>query len=228
MANNKDSVELSEYCFNVCEVLKTVIHGKDPDDLSEPVRTGLEDLGRYVDLVLVPSTSPQTTPGLYGKSSGPSGGGQACHSLNIIRARLRGASWRSERCSVLSTYRAHSSMNIPPWVNVPLLWRPLIPTPTKPPQPLDPKVRLSPTFTILYGIPIPPDPSSFNPNTSACGRLIRREFAPHELSSLIEVILTSKDASEMIRCLSADDVQTFVDVIDEVCSTFAHIVSTQY
>ena len=37
MIKNKDSVELSEYCFNMCEVLKTVIYGKNVDDLSEPV-----------------------------------------------------------------------------------------------------------------------------------------------------------------------------------------------
>jgi len=67
MIKNKDSVELSEYCFNMCEVSKTVIHGKNADDLSEPMRTALEDLGRCVDLALVLSTSLQATPELYRK-----------------------------------------------------------------------------------------------------------------------------------------------------------------
>ena len=61
MIKNKDSVDLSEDCFNMCEVLKTVIHGKDADDLSEPVMTALEDLGRCVDLALVLST-PTSNP----------------------------------------------------------------------------------------------------------------------------------------------------------------------
>jgi len=55
--NIKD-VELSEYCFDVCEVLKTAIHGKKEDDLSEPVRMALEDLGRCVDLALALFTTP--------------------------------------------------------------------------------------------------------------------------------------------------------------------------
>jgi len=37
---------------------------------------------------------------------------------------------------------------------------------------------------------------------------------------LIEVILSSKDDGENIRCLPGDDAQTFVDVIDEVRSAF--------
>jgi len=118
MINNKDSVELSGYCFNVCEVLKTVIHGQNADDLSELVRMALEDLGRCVDLALALSVSLQVTPGLCGKSSGLSGGGLPCQSLNITKARSRGTSWRSRRFSMLSTHHAHSSMETSPWMNV--------------------------------------------------------------------------------------------------------------
>jgi len=115
MIENKDSVELSEYSFNVCEVLKTVIHGKTADNLSESVRVALENFGRCVDLALTGlTTSLQTTPGSYGKSSRLSGGGQARHSLSMTRARLRGASWRSRRFSMLSTHRAHYSMKTSP------------------------------------------------------------------------------------------------------------------
>ena len=49
MINNKDFVQLSEYFFDVCEMLKTAIQGKNIDDLNEPVRTALEDLERCVD-----------------------------------------------------------------------------------------------------------------------------------------------------------------------------------
>jgi hypothetical protein len=49
MIDNKDSVQLSEYCFNVCETLKTAIQGRNADDLNGPVRAILEDLERCVD-----------------------------------------------------------------------------------------------------------------------------------------------------------------------------------
>lgn len=49
MMDDEDSVQLSKYCFDACEALKTVIQGKNADDINEPVREALEDLGRYVD-----------------------------------------------------------------------------------------------------------------------------------------------------------------------------------
>ena len=49
----------------------------------------------------------------------------------------------------------------------------------------------------------------------ACGRLVRRTFAPHDLPSLIEVIFSSQDESDTIRRLLGDDAQAFVDVVDE-------------
>ena len=65
-------------------------------------------------------------------------------------------------------------------------------------------------------------PLFLNFDTLACGRLIRRAFALHELPSLIEAIFSSKDEGNTIRCLTGDDAQTFVDVIDEVRSTPTH------
>ena len=50
MIDDKDSVQLSEYCFNVCEVLKGAVHGRSADSLNESVRVALEDLERCVDL----------------------------------------------------------------------------------------------------------------------------------------------------------------------------------
>lgn len=49
MVGNNDSVQLSEYCFNVCEALKTAIQGKGVEDLSESVRVALKDSERCVD-----------------------------------------------------------------------------------------------------------------------------------------------------------------------------------
>ena len=49
MIDDKDSVQLSEYCFDVCRELKTVIRGRNVDSLDESVRAALQDLGRCVD-----------------------------------------------------------------------------------------------------------------------------------------------------------------------------------
>lgn len=48
MIDDKDSMQLSEYCFNVCEVLKTVVQGRSADSLNESMRGALEDLERCV------------------------------------------------------------------------------------------------------------------------------------------------------------------------------------
>ena len=47
MVANEDSVQLSDYCFDVCEVLKAAIQGRSTGSLSEATKTALEDLGRY-------------------------------------------------------------------------------------------------------------------------------------------------------------------------------------
>jgi len=48
MIDDEDYIQLSEHCFNACEVLKTVIQGNSLDGLSESVRVTLEDFGRCV------------------------------------------------------------------------------------------------------------------------------------------------------------------------------------
>lgn len=80
----------------------------------------------------------------------------------------------------------------------------------------------APPLLIPYGILIslPGSFFSLNPDTLACGRLIRREFAPHEFPSLVEAIFANKD-TDTIRGLVRDDAQDFVDVIDEACFTSA-------
>jgi len=49
MTDDEDSIQLSDYCFDVCKELKTVIQGRNADSLDESVRAALEDLGRYVN-----------------------------------------------------------------------------------------------------------------------------------------------------------------------------------
>ena len=61
---------------------------------------------------------------------------------------------------------------------------------------------------------------------TAYGSLVRHEFTPHELPSLIEAILSSNDDCEKIRCLPRGDAQTFVDMIDEARSTFTRYRET--
>jgi hypothetical protein len=49
MIDDKDSVQLSEDCFSVCEALKAVIQEKNTDDLNESIKMALEDSKRCVD-----------------------------------------------------------------------------------------------------------------------------------------------------------------------------------
>lgn len=96
-----------------------------------------------------------------------------------------------------------------------------------PPVPIDPHdtatTSVSESGTPLAS-PLLPAPLSFlNFNTLACGRLIRRTFALHEFPSLIEAISLSKDEIDVVDCLSGDDAQALIDVIDEVSPTPAHL-----
>ena len=49
-ADDKDSVQLSEYCFDACEALNTAIQGKNADDLNESAKMALKDLERCIRL----------------------------------------------------------------------------------------------------------------------------------------------------------------------------------
>ena len=57
-------------------------------------------------------------------------------------------------------------------------------------------------------------------------RLIGRAFASHELPSLIETIFSDEDKGDTVNCLHGDDVQTFIDVVDEV-RTFCTCLSSR-
>ena len=47
-----ETVQLSDYCFDVCEALKATIHEENTDDLGEFATTALGDVGRYVSCTL--------------------------------------------------------------------------------------------------------------------------------------------------------------------------------
>jgi len=83
-------------------------------------------------------------------------------------------------------------------------------------------VRVQPAFANLLWSTNHSCFFNFNFNIPACRRLVRRAFAPHELPSLIEVIFSSQNESDTIRCLLGDDVQAFVDAMDEVYSMSTH------
>lgn len=46
MIENKESVQLSEQCFNVCEILMDAIQGKDAGDLNDSETMAMKDLDR--------------------------------------------------------------------------------------------------------------------------------------------------------------------------------------
>jgi hypothetical protein len=49
MIDDKDFVQLFEYCFSMRETLKSAIQGVKLGDLNEPMRITMEDLEVYVD-----------------------------------------------------------------------------------------------------------------------------------------------------------------------------------
>ena len=77
----------------------------------------------------------------------------------------------------------------------------------------------APHLPNLYGVLIIPRFVPLDSITPACKRLVRRMFTPYELSSLIEAIFSSEGEINMVHFLCGNDAQTFIDVIDEVCST---------
>jgi hypothetical protein len=126
------------------------------------------------------------------------------HTTSITRRRLRSTSWRSKRYSAFSIHRARSSMRTSVWLNLAAPLLSLLPRVVRP-QRARTEHQLSPDlFPFL------------NLNYPACKRLIRRAFAPNDLPSLVEAILSSKDEGDIIRCLHGDDAQSFIDVVDEV------------
>jgi hypothetical protein len=74
--DNESSVKLSEYCFNVCDELKTTIQGKRADELSEPVRIALVDLDRCVGWPWPICFPTKQFQGYLRNRANPQGGGE--------------------------------------------------------------------------------------------------------------------------------------------------------
>jgi len=49
VVDNEDCMQLSEHCFDICMALEPAIQGRSADDLSESLRTAIEDLERCVN-----------------------------------------------------------------------------------------------------------------------------------------------------------------------------------
>ena len=72
---------------------------------------------------------------------------------------------------------------------------------------------------LLMAHPAPELSDFLGLDTPACKRLISGgSLSPQQVISLIEAIFTSKDEVAMFRSLHGDDVQAFVDVVNEVRS----------
>ena len=91
---------------------------------------------------------------------------------------------------------------------------PLIPA--TPPQPPHPR-KVVVDFTL-----VDPTRNTLTNRLLVFELLIRREFVPDQLPSLIETVLTCEDVDDIIRRLPKDDAQTFVDVMDEASSPSTH------
>jgi len=61
MSDNRDCVQLSEYCFDVCEALKTVLQGNHAGDPGEPIKVALVGLERCA-MNLAPIYFPLNNP----------------------------------------------------------------------------------------------------------------------------------------------------------------------
>ena len=62
-----------------------------------------------------------------------------------------------------------------------------------------------------YEPPFAPDP-----NKRALQRFIGRTAPQHELPSVIEAIFSNVKTADIVECLQESDVQTFIDLLDEV------------
>lgn len=215
MVDNNDSVQLSGYCFGACEVLKTVVQGRNTDDLSEYGRMELEDLERCV-------VSPQAF--LLSQSN-------SRVLSRIERALRRGANipHAGYNKDEVEGYKLEIQ-GIVGTLNVPFDENPTMDESGPQPSPCDPHdaavnsvsgrgTSSAPPSPVLCGILIAPASSTFN--IPARGRLIRRAFAPDELPCLIEAIFSSNDEGDVVRGLLGDDIQTFIDVAAEACCTLA-------
>lgn len=163
MIANGSAVQLTEYCFNVCETaLRTTIQDQNRDGLNGSVRIAFEDLRRIIHEIEQTLRRGTSMPrGEYDKNKIEK------HKLEI-----------QEILDTLSTQR-------------------------QPPHGNDPN-----SDAMIYE----------SENAPALERLIRREFASSEFSSLMDEIFARRESEDEIRALSKDHAQAFIDVVNEALS----------
>jgi hypothetical protein len=76
MIGDKESVQLSEYCFSLCEALETAVQGKNEDDLNTSVRAALESSKRCVNWPWPVSSLTNQLQGYMRNRAEPQEGGE--------------------------------------------------------------------------------------------------------------------------------------------------------
>ena len=218
MVDDKDSVQLFEYCLSVRETLRSAIQGKNLGDPKESEKVAMDDLDRYADPplpfpLLIPNNprvmrdiehalrmgTPTTSHTTYDKEKVKSHVQNIQHTLGALDAlslSLGGDSRVGECAPHLTSITLHdlATMAVS-------------------------ETGASP-HSALHGVLTTSRLFSLNRNNTACGRLITRTFTLDDLPSLIEAILSSE--GETARCLPVCCAQMLVDVLDEVRSTSSH------
>ena len=217
MVDDKDSVQLFEYCLSVRETLKSAIRGKNLDNPKESEKVAMDDLERYADCpwpfpLLIPNNprvmrdiehalrmgTPTTSHTTYDKKvkSHVQNIQHTPGALNALSLSPGGDSRVGECGSHLTSITLHDLATM----------------------------AVSETGASLHlalgGVLITSRLFSLNRNNTACGRLITRTFTPNDLPSLIEAMLSSE--GETARCLPVCCAQMLIDVLDEVRSTSSH------
>ena len=211
-------VELALCCARACHVLKTAPEGKSVDSLSDPSKKQIENLGRCVDPVS--SFLPIITSGIRTVRLIQSAVSERANCAGDLRGHYPGptkerlVAWRTEIqemqifCDVCACHLS-------------------VPTAPKLPQgnpELDDafiageqcaqsftKTKPSKCVSNEYDLPVPAEPS-----LALLQRLISGAASQSERASLIETIFSSRKATDMICHLRGSDIQTFIDVVDEV------------
>ena len=195
-------MQLSEYCSNVREVLKTAVQGRDGDSLDKSVKVALEGLGRCVDWprsIYSFTRQPRVTEEIERTLRREANTPRTKHNKN----KVKGQKLKLKTREILGARNP----------------------PTTPLDPIDSRGTATtsiPESGISFSPPFADLVRGADHPVPACGRLVRRTFAPHELPSLMEVIFSSQDEGDTIRRLLGDDEQAFVDVVDEARRTSVH------
>ena len=214
MIDNKESVQLAECSFDVCEALDSAIGGRDAENLGESTRTAVEDSKRCLDLSwLRPFTILNNCTRIMREIGQTLRRKASASHTEHNRGEAEGHMMEIRRIlGTLSASNSSPDQNLGVGERVSNATTPVFESGmfSVPHPPISYRMLIAPRFLFL------------NFNTTACGRLIRHKFAPHELPSLIDAILSSKDEGDTLRCLPGGDAQIFIDVIDEARFIPAH------